>query len=168
MESQRQYKSCFFIGHRDAPEALRFRLEEAVERHITQYGVAEFVVGRYGHFDEMCAAAGRAARKKHPEIVLLRLTPYYLYKDVQWAAPREELLFYPPGMEQVPKRCAIVRANAYMLRHSDYLICYCKDQIGNTRELVQQAMGRERRGLLRVENLALSYGSFFNPSHRVP
>ncbi len=32
--------------------------------------------------------------------------------------------FYPPGMETVPKRAAIVRANRYMVDHSDYLIAY--------------------------------------------
>ncbi|MBE6997554.1 MAG: hypothetical protein E7427_05225 [Ruminococcaceae bacterium] len=51
--------TCFFIGHRDAPETLRPLLAEAVERHITQYGVTEFAVGHYGHFDAMAAGVVR-------------------------------------------------------------------------------------------------------------
>ena len=45
--SARNRAVCFFIGHRDAPEELRTRLEEAVERHISQFGVKEYVVGFY-------------------------------------------------------------------------------------------------------------------------
>ena len=44
-------KSCFFAGHSDAPESVYPALAEAVERHITGYGVAEFRVGNYGGFD---------------------------------------------------------------------------------------------------------------------
>ena len=49
--------TSFFIGHRGAPDELRPLLAEAVERHITQYGVTEFIVGHYGRFDAMSAAA---------------------------------------------------------------------------------------------------------------
>ncbi len=31
--------TCFFIGHRDAPDKVLPLLEEEVERHITAYGV---------------------------------------------------------------------------------------------------------------------------------
>ncbi len=40
--------SCFFIGHREAPDTLLDKLSAEVERHITEYGVTDFVVGRYG------------------------------------------------------------------------------------------------------------------------
>ena len=70
-------KTCFFIGHRDAPEALRPLLDAAVERHITEYGVTEFVVGHYGRFDYMAAGAVQAAKARHPDISLVLLLPYY-------------------------------------------------------------------------------------------
>ena len=34
-------KTCFFIGHRDAPDSLAPELDALVERHITEYGVGE-------------------------------------------------------------------------------------------------------------------------------
>ena len=34
-------KTCFFIGHRDAPDSLAPVLDALVERHITEYGVGE-------------------------------------------------------------------------------------------------------------------------------
>ena len=53
-------------------------------------------------------------------------------------------------MEAVPKPYAIVRANQYMLRHSEYLICYCRGYPGNTRALVETALRRQAAGLLSV------------------
>ena len=61
--------------------------------------------------------------------------------------------FYPPGMEAVPKPYAIVRSNQYMLRHSEYLICYCRDYPGNTRALIETALRLEREGRIRVTNI---------------
>lgn len=46
-------KSCFFIGHREASEEIFPELAEAVERHIVDYGVTEFIVGNYGGFDRI-------------------------------------------------------------------------------------------------------------------
>lgn len=43
-------KSCFFIGHREAPGKLYPFLSEAIERHITEYGVKEFIVGGIWRF----------------------------------------------------------------------------------------------------------------------
>jgi hypothetical protein len=50
-------KSCFFIGHRDAPDDLLPILQETVNRHIEEYGVTEFIVGNYGGFDYLAAKA---------------------------------------------------------------------------------------------------------------
>ena len=77
-----EQETCFFIGHRDAPEALRPLLDEAVERHIAEYGVTDFVVGHYGRFDVMAARAVREAKPRHPEVTLTLLIPYYLLRGL--------------------------------------------------------------------------------------
>ncbi|MGO5116663.1 hypothetical protein ACTQ33_17030 [Candidatus Avoscillospira sp. LCP25S3_F1] len=59
-------KKCFFIGHRDAPSTIFPILLETVERHITEYGIREFFVGRYGQFDSMAANAVIAAKRNAP------------------------------------------------------------------------------------------------------
>lgn len=38
-------KTCFFIGHRDAPDSLAPELDALVERHITEYGVGGVLWG---------------------------------------------------------------------------------------------------------------------------
>ena len=143
--------TCFFIGHRDAPEALRPLLAEAVERHITLYGVTEFIVGHYGRFDAMAAGAVREAKKRHPEATLMLLLPYYPPTVDTSGFDRT---YYPAGMETVPRPFAIVRANEHMICNCDYLICYDRGEIGKTREFMELARKRERKGLIHIENLA--------------
>ncbi|MCR4963325.1 MAG: hypothetical protein K6B40_05555 [Firmicutes bacterium] len=145
--------TCFFIGHRHVPAALRAKLGEAVERHITEYSVTEFVVGHYGQFDKMAAGVVRDARKRHRQVTLMLLLPYYPYHQVR--IPEDyDATFYPEGMEFVPKSAAIVRANRYMVQSSSFLICYNAKRVGNTRDIVEFALRREKKGLIRVTNLA--------------
>lgn len=112
---KRHPKTCFFIGHRNAPESLRTRLNATIEQLITRCGVTEFVVGHYGRFDAMCAGAVRDAKKRHQEISLVLLLPYYSPKGSKDFFTYYDETFYPPRLEQVPKRLAIVRANEYMI-----------------------------------------------------
>lgn len=60
-------KSCFFIGHREASEEIYPALYTAVKQHIAEYGVTEFIVGHYGGFDRLAAAAVKAAKRSHTE-----------------------------------------------------------------------------------------------------
>lgn len=142
-------KSCFFIGHRDAPDSLIPELDALVERHIKEYGVTAFTVGQYGRFDALAAGAVKRAKEHHPNISLALLLPYHPFDRPIETPEGFEGTFYPPGMEGVPKRLAIVRANRCMVDNSNFLIAYAWHP-GNASELVEYAQGRERRGLLRV------------------
>ena len=145
-----QTSTCFFIGHREAPEALLPLLEEAVERHIVEYGVTDFMVGNYGHFDALAARAVKTAKQRHPEVTLFLLLPYHPY-DRPIATPKGyDGTFYPPGMEGTPHRAAIVKANRYMVAHSSHLIAYVWHAASNARDILEYAQRRERRGSMTV------------------
>lgn len=147
-------KSCFFIGHREVSERVGTLLEQAVERHIREYEVTDFFVGGYGSFDRLAAGAVKRAKQRYPELSLTLLLPYHPGLRPVAPPPGFDGTFYPSGMEHVPPRLAIVRANRYMVEHSDYLIAYAR-RPGNSRNLVEYALKREKRGLIQVENLAL-------------
>lgn len=142
--------SCFFIGHREAPETLMGELAAEVERHITEYGVTDFVVGRYGRFDGMAAKCVKAAKKRHPEVTLTLLLPYHPYDRPTPTPPGFDGTFYPPGMETVPKRAAIVRANRYMVANSDYLIAYVWHSVSNARDLLEYARKLEKKEQIKI------------------
>lgn len=143
-------KSCFFIGHRDISHTLFPQLCEEVERHIIEFGVTEFVVGNYGGFDHMAARAVIAAKECHPEIILSMLIPYHPAERPIEVPPGFDSTFYPPGMETVPRKLAIVRANRYMIDHVDYLIAYVWHPASNARNLLEYAQKRQRQHLISV------------------
>lgn len=132
-------RSCFFIGHRDASPEVFPALAEAVERHIAEYGVTEFVVGHYGSFDRMAARAVIQAKVRHPEVTLTMLLPYYPGERPVQLIPGFDGSFYPPGMETVPRKLAILRANRYMVGHTDYLIAFVWHPGNSARDLYEYA-----------------------------
>ena len=134
-----EQKRCFFIGHRDTPETVKPALQAAVEQHIVEYGVTEFIVGNYGGFDHMAAKAVISAKKRHPGITLSMLIPYHPAERPVEPPQGFDNTFYPPGMEKVPRKLAIVRANRFMVDHVDYLIAYAWHPASNARNLVEYA-----------------------------
>lgn len=149
-------KSCFFIGHREASIEILPALTKAVKQHIVDFGVTEFIVGNYGGFDRMAAKAVIAAKERHPEINLSLLIPYHPAERPIEPPPGFDNTFYPPGMEKVPRRLAIVRANRYMVDHVNYLIAYAWHPASNARDLLEYAQKREQRNLISVTVLTRS------------
>ena len=146
-------KSCFLVGHSDAPESIFHALYAAVEEHIVRYGVAEFIVGHYGSFDKMAARAIKEAKRSHPEVRLFLLLPYHPAERPIQPSDGFDGTFYPPGMEDVPRRYAIVRANRYVVEHVDYIITYACHPASNTQKLIEYANRRKGCRLLSICNL---------------
>ena len=138
-------KSCFFIGHREASEEIYPALYAAVEQHIVEYGVTEFIVGHYGGFDRLAASAVKEAKRFYPEVKLTLLLPYHPAERPIPTPDGFDGTFYPPGMESVPRKIAIVRANRYVVDHVDYLIAYARHPASNARELVEYARSQKQK-----------------------
>ena len=146
--------SCFFIGHRDTPDAVLPALAAEVERHIREYGVVDFVAGHYGRFDALAAKAVMDAKKRHPMVTLTLLLPYHPAERAVDLPPGFDGTLYPPGMETTPKRLAILRSNHYMVEHSTHLIAYVTHPSAGSREVLEAALKRQKRSLIRVTNLS--------------
>lgn len=129
-------KTCFFIGHREAPESIYPELARTVE-HLIGQGVNDFYVGHYGNFDGLAARAVIAAKKQHSEVRLTMLLPYHPTerKVIQPAGFDGSL--YPPGMENVPRRFAIARANRWMVENCTHLVAYVTHPASNAEKVVE-------------------------------
>lgn len=136
--------SCFFIGHRDAGGSVFPQLSAAVEQHIAEYAVTEFFVGHYGQFDALAARAVKDAKKRHPEVTLTLLLPYHPFDHPIQTPKGFDGTFYPPGMETVPKKVAIVQANRYMVDTCDFLIAYVWHPASNALELTEYAQKKRK------------------------
>lgn len=145
-------KKCFLFGHSDAPSSILPLLEERMEAHYNEYGVREFITGQYGHFDDLAATAGRHIKQRHPDVRLTLMTPYYPCPSDFELPENYDGTLYPEGMESVPRRIAIVRANAKMIEYADTTICYVH-RPGNARTLLDYAKRCQRKGKIIVDSL---------------
>ena len=137
--------TCFFIGHREAGEEVLPALTQAVERQIIQYGVTDFMAGHYGGFDRMAALTVQRAKEKHPGVTLTLLLPYHPFDRPIQMPEGFDGTYYPPGMERVPKRLAIVRANRYLVDHAAKIIgVYDGQPNGGTWQTLHYAKERGR------------------------
>ena len=151
-------KSCFFIGHREADERLLPRLELVVDRLIQEENVRYFYVGGYGGFDRVAAAAVRRTKQKYPDITLMLVLPYHPAERPTEAPEGFDGTYYPEGLESTPKRYAIVQANRIMVDSCDWLVCYVRHGASNSRNLLEYAERREKKGIVRIVNICKCKG----------
>ena len=100
--------------------------------------------------------AVKEAKRFYPEVKLTLLLPYHPAERPISTPDGFDSTFYPPGMESIPRKIAIVRANRYVVDHVDYLIAYAWHPASNARELVEYARRREKKGSL-IITLIKSY-----------
>ncbi len=144
-------KICFLFGHRDAPDTLAPLLDAALLQHCDRYGIQVFVVGSRGRFDSMAAAALRRLKARRPQVRLLLLLAYHPAYRPPIVPDGFDGTLYPPGMERVPLRLAIPRANTAVLRQAHSIICFVNGP-GNTRTLLETACARREQP--HITNLA--------------
>ena len=146
-------KTCFFIGHREAPESIYPELAQTVEQLIGQ-GVADFYVGNYGNFDRLAARVVIAAKQQRPEVRLTMLLPYHPAEREVVLPPGFDGSLYPPGMENVPRRFAIPRANRWMVEHCTHLVAYVTHPASNAGKVVEWGRIQGKRVVELGESLA--------------
>jgi len=147
--------TCFFIGHRDAPQSLFPKLLETLEYLVTECHVTDFIVGHYGDFDRMAISAVQHMICSYPEKELLAdlLDPYLLEKTPGPLPLYFDHFYYPEGLEMVPRRYCIEKANQLALDQADYLVAYVTHEGGNAAKLLRRAKQIAKYGRLKVINL---------------
>ena len=148
-----EWKSCFFMGHREADERLLPRLELIIERLIQEDCVRYFYVGGYGGFDRIAAAAVKRAKQKYPDITLMLVLPYHPAERPTEAPNGFDGTYHPEGLENTPRRYAIVRTNQILVDTCDWLVCFVRHGASNSRNLLEYARRREEKGLIQIINI---------------
>ena len=146
-------KSCFFIGHRESDERLLPRLEWEINRLIVEENVRYFYVGGYGGFDRIAATAVKHAKQKYPDITLMLVLPYHPAERPIDTPNGFDGTYYPDGLENTPRRYAIVRTNKIMVNTCDWLVCYVRHGASNSRNLLEYAQRRANKGLIQIKNI---------------
>ena len=147
-------KTCFFIGHHDAPPEIQDKLDTVVEYLARICDVTDFVVGYHGDFDRMATTAVQKLKERRPEIYAYRLLAYFPGETEVFLPGSFDDFCYPEGMENFLPKYAIKKANQSMLNECDYLVTYVRRSGGNAADILRQARRLEKKGCVRVINLA--------------
>lgn len=145
--------ACFFIGHRETNELILPYIKKAAGELIRQETVIDFYVGGYGGFDRIAGEAIFQLKNEFPFIRLYRVLPYHPVDRPIELPDYFNGTYYPDGLEYVPRRYAISRANRAMINQVDFLIAYVWHPASNAGKLLDYARKREKKGLIRVVNL---------------
>lgn len=145
-------KVCFLFGHATTPYDALPLIEAAADRQYNEHKIRTFVVGNRGSFDGYAATAIKKLKKKYSNISLLLLLAYHPAERPVHLSEGFDNSYYPP-LENVPRQYAIVRANKYMIDTADSIICYV-NHIGNTRNLLDYALRRQKKVGIIIENVA--------------
>ena len=161
-----KWKSCFFIGHREADERLLPRLGLVIDRLVTGENVRYFYVGGYGGFDRIAAAAVKLAKQKCPDTTLMLVLPYHPAERAVPTPDGFDGTYYPEGLENTPRKYAIVRTNQIMVDTCDWLVCYVRHGASNSRNLLEYAQRRAKKRLIRITNICKNEdGSLIERKH---
>ena len=145
--------ACFFIGHRETNELILPYIKKAAGELICQETARDFYVGGYGGFDRIAGEAIFQLKNEFPFIRLYRVLPYHPVDRPIELPDYFNGTYYPDGLEYVPRRYAISRANRAMINQVDFLIAYVWHPASNAGKLLDYAKNREKKGLIRVINL---------------
>ena len=141
---------CFMAGHADAPMELLPRIVEQAQQLVERWGVTRFLVGHYGNFDRLAVQAIKQLKIAYPQIKLILLLPYYSANQTMEISNEFDETIYPEGLETVPYRYAIVKANRWAVAAADHMMVHQHYSVGNTFRLMKYAQSVEKKGKLRI------------------
>lgn len=144
-------KSCFLFGHADAPQSVLPDLIAAIEVEVSK-GTKFFYVGYHGNFDRMAATALRQAKQAHSDITATLVLAYHPAEQPIEPPEGFDGTFYPP-LGNTPRKYALMKANQYMVKNSDSIICYV-NRFGNAKKLLEYAIKQKN---VSITNLAINH-----------
>ena len=103
--------------------------------------------------DRIAAATVKRVKQKYPDITLMLVLPYHPAERPTEAPAGFDGTYHPEGLENTPRRYAIVRTNIIMVDTCDWLVCYVCHGASNSRNLLEYARRREEKGLIRIVNI---------------
>lgn len=123
-----------FCGHAQFSESEEYeqRILAFLEEKIGNQP-ADLLLGGYGSFDSFAYYCCKKFKETHPKVMLILVTPYPT-SEYQKSPPNREKTAYDfiiyPGIEDKPKRFAIVYRNQYMVKKADYVVAYVSHRWG--------------------------------------
>lgn len=123
---------CTFFGHRDAPQSIESKIEEAIIYLIKNCKVDTFYVGNQGAFDYMVRKTLKSLKNVYPYIKFAVVLAYIPQKKNELEDYSDTI--YPEYLANTPSKFAIKKRNKWMVECSDYVITYVRHSYGGAAE----------------------------------
>jgi len=132
--------TCIFCGHSrlyGQTDIIKGKCLTIAEALIVSGSVDCFLIGNYGDFDGIAASVCLSLKKKYPQISVNLVLPYYRPHLDEYDKERYARFdsVITPGLEEVPHRYRIIKANEYMVDQADAVIAYVKYDGGAAKTL---------------------------------
>lgn len=137
--------SCTFAGHK---EVYQLKIDEEIENAIDNLLQTDseiiFYTGGMGDFDNKCASAVRAVKRKYPDkkIRLALVLPYMsnrLNTDKDYYQYYYDEIIIPAELAGVHYKAAITMRNRWLVDRVDCVIAYVYRDYGGALETVKYA-----------------------------
>ena len=135
-----ELRCCTFIGHRDCSQEVEKLLCVVIENLITKEDVNEFYVGTNGNFDYYVYRVLLQLKKQYD--IKINVVISYLNNKKNSCYDYNETI-YPVGLERIPKRFAIKKSNEFMIKNSEYLVCYVNNTYSNAYKFLIYAKNKK-------------------------
>lgn len=140
-------KACTFIGHKDCCENIYDDLYIAIEKLIVEDDVLTFYVGTHGSFDKLVYRVLIQLEKKYKIKVIVVLAYMNIRKENIYYDIKKTI--FPDVLETTPLRFAINKRNDFMIKNSQYMICYVNNTFSNSYKYIITALKKN----LKIINL---------------
>ena len=128
--------SCTFFGHRDCPSNIAHKLKEVLIDLIETKEVDVFYVGNNGAFDRIAAKILCELESAYSHISFFTVFAYLPNKGCEKEYSKT---IFPEGIENVPRRFAILWRNNWMLDRSEYIVTYVTHAYGGAAQFAEKA-----------------------------
>lgn len=141
-------KICAFFGHRDAPSALKYSVQEQVRKLIIEENVDTFWVGGYGKFDALATSVLHKLQKEFPHISIILIIAYPRQLHQYGETLPFDCFDYPVEVQTSPFRFSITARNRYMAKNTDFVIAYIIKEYGGAFDAVHIAQKSKKNVVL--------------------
>lgn len=130
-------RCCTFFGNRDCPDEVRPLLKKCILDLQRKEEISFFYLGSQGNFDRMALGVLKELRNEGVTVEYAVVLPYH--PSVCKSCDMGESM-YPEEMEGIHPKYAISRRNEWMLKQSEYVICYVKHTWGGAYTFMKKAV----------------------------
>ena len=132
-----------FIGHADAPDAIRENLKGVVTNLIENEAADTFYIGTHGNFDIMSYSVIKELTAIYPHVKVFSVLAYMPTSNSSLSDTSDTVL--PEEVAVASPRFAIIKRNRWMIEKSDTVVAYVKRNIGGAAKCRDFSVKKKKR-----------------------